>query len=354
MPMPPPKLETHVVSSRGLSPGPSYPNAPASADSWIPATSAGMTSGVGVDRRSVLAGAVAVSLSAVGAVPELHAQAADPVHRFKLGSSDIIVVSDGTMTLPTAMLLPGHEAGEISKVLSGTAPASILSQVNVTLIRQGGALVLIDAGGGPDFLPSLGRLADNLEKAGIEPDAVTHVVFTHAHPDHLWGVIDPLDGGTMFAKARHLMSAVERDFWLAPDLDKRVPEGLQGISAGTARRVKTLASRLEPMRAGADILPGLAAIDTGGHTPGHCSILLRSGTEQLLIGGDVLGHPLISFAAPDWRWGTDLDADRGAAARRRTLDMLAADKIALVGYHLPWPGVGRVERKDTAFRYVAA
>ena len=81
--------------------------------------------------------------------------------------------------------------------------------------------------------------------------------------------------------------------------------------------------------------------------------MLKSGSEQLLIGADVLTHPLVSFAKPGWRWGSDMDAEMAIATRKRTLDMLATEKVALLGYHLPWPGVGRVEKKDGAFRFVA-
>jgi glyoxylase-like metal-dependent hydrolase (beta-lactamase superfamily II) len=104
---------------------------------------------------------------------------------------------------------------------------------------------------------------------------------------------------------------------------------------------------------GDEIAPGVTLIDTAGHTPGHVSVLLNSGGNQLLIGGDVLNQSVVSFAKPDWRWGADMDPELAIAARKRTLDMLATDRISLLGYHLPWPGLGRVERKDTAFRFIA-
>ena len=102
--------------------------------------------------------------------------------------------------------------------------------------------------------------------------------------------------------------------------------------------------------------PGITALDTSGHSPGHVSLMLRSGAEALLIGGDVLIEPVISFARPAWPWGPDWNGDRAIKARLSTLDMLATDKIRLLGYHLPWPGVGRVERLATAapsYRFVA-
>jgi glyoxylase-like metal-dependent hydrolase (beta-lactamase superfamily II) len=94
-------------------------------------------------------------------------------------------------------------------------------------------------------------------------------------------------------------------------------------------------------------------VDTPGHTPGHVSVLITSGTERLLVGGDVLTQSIISFQKPDWPWGPDMDADRAVTSRKRTLDMLATDRIPLLGYHLPWPGRGRVERNVGAYRFVS-
>ena len=133
-----------------------------------------------------------------------------------------------------------------------------------------------------------------------------------------------------------------------------MPEAIRGAALGTQRRLKEFGDRIETYKPGAEIVPGLAMIDTSGHSAGHCSVLLGLGREQVLIGGDVLIEPVISFAHPQWRWGPDWDQDRGVAARLRVLDMLATDNIALIGYHLPWPGLGRVERQPNGYRFVAA
>lgn len=280
------------------------------------------------------------------------------VHTFKLGAFEITVISDGFASLPTSFVLGSTNPKDVAELFAaaGLAPASegINAPVNVTLVKTPDALILIDAGGGGDFMPTLGKFSDTFDAAGLKPEAVTHVIFTHAHADHLWGVIDPLDGGTRYPNARHFMTAVEFDYWMTPDRDKSVPEMLVKMAVGTARRLKVLADRLDKPKAGAELVPGVMLLDTAGHTPGHVSVLLRSGTEQLLIGADALTHPLVSFTKPDWRWGSDTAAEMGIAARKRTLDMLAADKVSLLGYHLPWPGVGRVEKKDSAFRFVQA
>lgn len=314
------------------------------------------SAGIEVSRRRVLGGALVVGAAATVFPGPVRAQSG--VHRLLVGAAELTVLSDGTMAAPLGWVLPDRQRGEVGAVLGeagsalgeGPNPERTL-QVNVTLVKLGDELILIDAGGGSDFAPTRGKLLDNLEQAGIKPEAITKVVLTHAHPDHLWGLTDPLDGGTLFTKARHFLSAVERDYWLKPGIESTVPDAVRGAALGTQRRLKELGGRIESLTAASEIVPGMTMVDTAGHSPGHLSVLLSSGSEQLLIGGDALIDPVISFARPEWHWGPDWDQALAVAARKRTLDMLATEKIALLGYHLPWPGIGRVERRAGAYRF---
>lgn len=303
-----------------------------------------------LSRRTVVAGGGALLASGIVPAPRPRAQGSTGNHTFKLGAAEITVVTDGTMAMPLDWVLPGRPRDEVAAAFTddGRTLGELTIQVNATVIRTGSALILIDTGAGPDFAPQRGKLADNLVKAGIKPEDVTAVVFTHAHPDHLWGVIDPLDGGSAFTKARHLITAVERDYWLKPGMETQVPEAVRGGAIGTQRRLKELAARLDTMAPGAEIAPGLSVLDTAGHTPGHVSLAFQSGQERLVIGGDALIEPTISFARPAWPWGPDWDTAKAIASRLRLLDLLASEKIPLLGYHLPWPGLGRVEKRPSA------
>ncbi len=276
-------------------------------------------------------------------------------HAFKLGAAEITVISDGSMSLPTSFALPGIDPKEQAALFAGRGDmaAGIKGEVNVVVVKTPGALIVIDSGGTPDFMPTFGSFPGRLEKAGITAADVTHVIFTHAHPDHLWGVIDPLDDDTRFANARHVMTAVERDFWLQPGVADQMPDALKGATIGTTRRLGLLAKRIDAVKAGTEVVPGVTLIDTAGHTPGHVSVRLDFGGTALLIGGDALTNAIVSFERPDWPWGPDLDRARASTTRKALLDQLATDKMALLGYHLPWPGLGWVERKDGAYRFVS-
>ena len=305
-----------------------------------------------LSRRAVVGGLAAGLVG--GASQPVFAQAAP--HRVKFGDAEVIVISDGELSLSASYALPTTAPAEVTALLSGRAVRTdaIQAAVNVVVVRMPGALIVIDSGGTSDFMPTLGSFADRLEAAGIKAADVTHVIFTHAHADHLWGVIDPLDDDTRFPNARHFISAVERDYWLKPGLENEVPDAVKGTTIGTQRRMKMLAKRFEVTTADAEIAPGITPIETAGHTPGHLSMHLQFGGTSLIVGGDAIGHAIVSFERPSWQWGPDVDPAKGVSARLRLLDQLATDRSMLLGYHLPWPGIGRVERKDGAFRFVAA
>lgn len=305
------------------------------------------------DRRAVLAGlgaAVAAPLLSTGAGSQ-----SVPVFRRRVGAVEVTVVSDGTLTAPLSFSLPEvpRAAAEAFLRSHGLPAGGSPIATNVSVVRSGDELVLIDAGSGANFQPTAGKLADNLEAMDIDAAKITKVVFTHGHADHLWGAIDDLDDSERFPNASYVIAAEEWDFWTNPETATRVPDWLEGMARGSARILGRLESRIERRRSGEQVAPGLTFAETIGHTPGHMSVMVESGRDRLLIGADALAHAAVSFAHPQWRWGSDHDSDRAVATRRRLLDQLATDGIALVGFHLPWPGCWMVERKENAYRFVA-
>jgi len=263
---------------------------------------------------------VLAGLGAALAAPLLRsgrAHAVIPGLRRSVGTIDVTVVSDGALTVPLSFSLPEIPSAEAAAFLSahGLPAAGGPIATNVSLVASGSELVLVDAGSGANFQPSAGKLAENLEAAGVEPDKITKVVFTHAHADHLWGAIDDFDDSERFPNASYVISAQEWDFWVDPGTPARVPDWLKGMALASARILKRLEGKLERRNAGEGVAAGLTFVDTAGHTPGHMSVMVESGGERLLIGADALSHPAASFARPDWRWGSDYDSDRAVATR---------------------------------------
>jgi len=303
-----------------------------------------------LDRRHFLAASASLAaLSAVGA-----AGAATAPHRFTHGAFEISVVSDGHLVLPTAALAGDAPAEARAAALKAASQSGdqYNSPTNCTLIRAGRELILVDAGSGAHFMPTAGKLVENLEAAGIGRDAVTQIVFTHGHPDHLWGLVDDLDD-LAFPKARYVVAAAEWDFWHGPNAERGLPSERAGFVTGARRSFARIKDKVTMAKAGDEIVPGVRVFDTRGHTQGHFALEISCG-DGLIVAGDALLHPIISFAHPDWRPAGDHEPDVAIATRRKLLDRLATDKTRLIGFHLPFPGTGIVERKDGAYRYVAA
>lgn len=304
-----------------------------------------------ITRRVALAGAAGMSAALFSS--RLTFASASP-HRFKHGAFEIMVVSDGHLVLPTSFIAPQAPEQERAALLkqAGHTGVQFNSPTNVTLIRTPTDLILVDCGSGTNFMPTAGKLADNLEAAGIAKDKITKVVITHAHPDHIWGVSDELDD-LHFPQAAYFLSAAEWDFWHSAAAAKSIPEERHGFITGARRNLARLKDRLTTIKDGDEIAPGIRALDTAGHTQGHLSVEV-AGDSGLLVLGDAITHSSVSFARPEWRNPADHEPDRAITTRKRLLDRLATDKMRLIGFHLPYPGTGSVERQDGAYRFVAA
>jgi glyoxylase-like metal-dependent hydrolase (beta-lactamase superfamily II) len=298
-------------------------------------------------RRTLLTASAATL--AASALPAFAA----PLTSFKHGAFEVTVVSDGHLVLPTAFLAPSAPQAERAALLqaAGQTAEQYQSPTNMTLIRTANDLILVDMGSGDRFMPTAGKVWDNLKSAGIDKSKITKVIFTHGHPDHLWGAVDELDD-LVLPDATFYVGAPEWDFWQGDDAVRGLPAERAGFVTGARRNYAAIKSTVKMFKPGDDIVTGLRAIATPGHTQGHMSLELAGG-EGLIVGGDVLTHPLISFAHPEWKPTADHVPDLAIDTRKRLLDRLAADRSKLIGFHLPYPGIGTVERKDGAYRFVA-
>lgn len=306
--------------------------------------------GAGLSRRALLAGcAFGVAGGLVGSV-----RAARALGRLAVGDGDLAIVSDGYIQLPVAGAFPDapSEAVEALLAAGGMPTDAFRNDCNVTVLRTGGRVIVFDAGAGPSFLPTTGRLAENLAEAGVDPAEVTDVVFTHAHPDHLWGLVDDFDE-PVFPEATYRIAAAEWDFWSAEETMDLMPEERKSFVAGARNRFAAMEDRVTFFADGEEVLPGVEAVATPGHTPGHTSFLVH-GTDPVLVVGDALMNAVVSLARPDWRQAMDFDPDLAAATRARLLDRVVADRARVVGFHFPHPGAGAIERDGTAYRFAPA
>lgn len=282
--------------------------------------------------------------------------AANPAHfRFQLGDVVLTVVSDGHLEVPANGLGINADPAEVTAFLERYFLSTEInySHTNHLVIETGDATVLVDVGSGNRFQPTSGRLLDNLASAGIDAGAITHVVITHAHPDHIWGIRDDFDEA-IFPDAAYFIGGTERDFWLQDDLVNQVSTDMQQFVVGAVNSLNVDGADWSLMNDGTEIVPGVRVIDTPGHTIGHMSVVIESGGKQLIALGDSMNHAWMSTARPEWVGSFDMDPDQTVATRKRLLDMAAADRMAVLGYHFPFPGVGHIARDGDDYRFVPA
>ncbi len=282
--------------------------------------------------------------------------ASNPAHfSFTLGEAKITVVSDGHLETPASGLGVNVDPAEVQAFLTSyfLSPETNYSHTNHLVIEIGEAVVLVDVGSGNRFLPTAGDLMGNLESAGIDPAAITHVIITHAHPDHVWGIRDDFDEAIL-PDAQFYIGGAEYDFWMQDGLATSVPTELQQFVVGAVNSLTTEGAEWEMLSNEQEITPGVRVIDTPGHTPGHMSVIVESNGQQLIALGDAMNHAYMNFARPDWYNGFDMDGMETVATRLRLLDMAATDRMAVLGYHFPFPGVGHVRREGEAYQFVPA
>lgn len=299
-------------------------------------------------RRTLLQGAVAgTALAGLGG---RMAWASDSA---TLGNMTLTTLSDGNLVLPVDFTFGGVSEADRAPIFKefGFGDGNLEPECNVTLLQDGERTILFDAGSGPGFMPSVGMLPDALEAMGVSVDDVTHIVFTHAHPDHLWGILDDFDD-PLFPEATYMMGRKEWEYWWNPMTVDTIEESRATMAVGAKRRMEIIEDNITLFDDGAEILPGVAARATYGHTPGHMAFEVRSGSESVMVLGDCVGNHHAAFMAPALGLGSDQDRDMAAQTRLGLMDQLAAEQMRIIGFHLPGGGMGRVERRDGAYRFV--
>jgi glyoxylase-like metal-dependent hydrolase (beta-lactamase superfamily II) len=318
-----------------------------------------------LDRRMLLragsaavaggAAALAHTKAACAHAPQAGKQAQPGYYRFKLGTIEITVISDGMLAFPAETLWGDRAEDARGLLTSAFQPASPVGlQLNTILVNTGDKLVLIDAGGGVDgkFQKTAGALPANLAAAGYAPGDIDMILLTHGHSDHLWGISDYKNETLLFPWAEFVASETEVKFWNAPELTAKVSPALK--PEVTRANLKLASPRLRLIKAGTEVAPGVTTIDTAGHTPGHMSVHLSSGSKQLLLTADAVVNSTVSFQHPEWPFGFDQDVPLAAKARLAFLDRAATDKTLVGGYHFPFPGFGHVVREGSGYRWLPA
>lgn len=288
------------------------------------------------------------------------AQAAAPMakksgpgyYRMMLGDFEVTALSDGTVTLPVNKILQKITEAQVDNALAAQGLASPLeTSVNAYLVNTGAKLILIDTGAAKLFGPTLGNLLDSLKASGYTPEQVDEVYVTHMHADHV--------GGLMTGSARAFPNATVRadkadaDFWLSKENLDKAPEAMKGFFQGAQASLNPYVSagKFMPYDGSTELLPGIRAVVTRGHTPGHSVFSVESKGQKMLVLGDLMHVAAVQFARPEVTIQFDTDAATAADVRTALYREAAREQYILAVAHISFPGLGRV-RQDGATGYV--
>ncbi len=292
-----------------------------------------------VNRRTALLGAASLPLVAAArgvkaAAPMLGTGGAQ-FNRVKVGAFEVTTILAGSAVREEPQKIFGMNVD--AETFAKASDAANISTSDVrfyftpTLVNTGSEMILFDTG-----LNGAGTTAA-MAAAGYTPDQVDTVVITHMHGDHIGGLLT--DGAATFPNAKYVTGAVEFDHWAKADNER-----FEG-------NVRPLAEQFTMLDDGGSVASGVTAMATFGHTPGHMAYMIESEGTQLAVCADFANHYVWSLAYPDWEVRFDMDKAAAAATRRRVLDMLAADQVAFVGYHMPFPAIGYVEKNADGYAY---
>jgi len=319
-------------------------------------------------RRSMLAGTAVAGAAAVTSIgPTSPVSAAAPAvgkqaagyYRYKVGTYEITVVTDGATTSPLA---DNFVVNMKKDDVNGALAAAYMDKDKITIpyspivVNTGAKLIVMDTGTGEANLERSkgagGQFHGNLKAAGIDRNAVDVVVISHFHGDHINGLLTP-DNKLAFANAEVMVPSAEWKFWMDDGEMSRAPAGRMADQFKNARRVfDALGRKVTQYDAGKEVAPGITAVATPGHTPGHTSYVVASGSGKLYVQADVTNVPQLFVRNPGWHAFFDQDAKLAEETRRKVYDMLVAEKMLVQGFHYPFPAVAYIEKTPAGYREV--
>ena len=274
--------------------------------------------------------------------------------RVLVGDFEVTPVSDGVVDLPMVDLLHNDKTKTRAALEQAHLANPVTTSVNTFLVNTGAKLVLIDTGAGALFGPSLGKLLENIQAAGYQPEQIDDILITHMHPDHVGGLM--ANGKVAFPNAVIHADQRDADYWLSEanlaKADKDKAGYFQGAIASLTPYVK--AGKFKPFSKDGDVVPGIKAVATPGHTAGHTAYVAESKGKKLVFIGDLIHVGSVQFDHPEITIGFDSDPKQAAVARSKEFTVLAKEGDLVAAAHLQFPGLGYIRANGKAWTWIPA
>jgi len=320
-------------------------------------------------RRQMLVGTAATALAAavplaasspVAAAAPVIGRQAPGFYRYKVGSIEVTVVTDGInrMPIPDGFVLNANK-DEVNAALAGAFMEKdvFVGPYNPIVVNTGAKLAVIDTGFGEAAYGTSqglnGQFLINLVAAGIDANKVDSVIISHYHTDHINGLLKS-DNSLTFPNAEILVPAAEHKYWMDDgEMSRASTPRIQGLFKNVRRVMKgEVLKRLRTYEWEQEVIPGVTAVGTPGHSPGHTCHIVTSGMSKVYVQGDVTHAPFLFVRNPGWHPFIDHDPVQAEATRRKVYDMLVAEKMLVQGFHYPFPALAHVEKTMTGYREI--
>jgi glyoxylase-like metal-dependent hydrolase (beta-lactamase superfamily II) len=315
-----------------------------------------------MSRRAVLGSAAAAAAFGLSSKLEfvMPAFAATPLeptvghYRYKVGNIEITAIYDGIWKKPhDRAFIKNASIEDTKEALSkaGLTTEFMPIPLTVVVLKLDNRLIMMDAGSGVgQWQENATHLPANMAAAGIDYKKIDTIMISHFHPDHVWGLMEKGTNNPVFPYAELIVNADEYNWWTATGRVEKLAEGRRPAGKRIAE-VFPKWKNWKLVSDGAEVAPGMQLLAAPGHTPGHSTYLVTSGSKQLLVSADIMYVPALLAPHPEWEGSYDQDGPMAVGTRRRLIDRVIADNIAICGSHFPFPGSGTFVKDGNAYAF---
>jgi glyoxylase-like metal-dependent hydrolase (beta-lactamase superfamily II) len=276
-------------------------------------------------------------------------------YKYKVGSVEVTALYDGIWKKPHDPAFIKNASVEDTKAAlakAGMTTEYMPIPLTVVVVKVGDKLIMVDAGSGVgQWQPTAVSLPGNMKAAGIDPAKISTVLISHFHPDHIFGLMEKGTNAPVYPNAELVVNATEYKWWTEPGRVEKLPDARKPL--GT--RIQTVFptwKNFKLVEGEQEVAPGIRLVSAPGHTPGHSAFLVGSGSQQLMISNDTAYVPALLAPHPEWQGAYDQDGPMAVESRRKLIDRVIADKIAICGAHFPFPGAGSFAKDGTGYAFL--